>query len=192
MKRKVPFEPLLIGLLCLGPLALAVFLYYGPFDRADLPTLDNPERELIAPQVTLPAEALTRADGTLSEPDWARYRWSLIYAKMGVCDEKCLRELTRLSQVYFALGRDRDRARRVFLFAAAEPPVQGGADVLVARLDDERGARLVPLLGRRKIEAGRIFVADPLGDLVLSYPPDADQSQLLEDLKRLLDVSGIG
>lgn len=193
MRGRWRLEPVLIGLICFGPLALAAFLYYGPFETAGLPRLQNPERELIEPPLPLPAVGLTTASGETSDPSWSRKRWSLIYATLRPCGHDCLRELNRLSQVYFALGGDRDRAQRVFLFGGAPaPPFNGGADMLVATLDDPAGAELVKVLGRRKIEGGRIFVADPHGNLVLSYPADADRSQLLKDLKRLLGLSGIG
>lgn len=193
MRGSLRLEPVLIGLLCLGPLALAAFLYYGPFETGYLPHMQNPERELIRPPRQIPATRLSTASGETTSPAWSRKRWSLIYATMSACDHDCLLELNRLSQVYFALGADRDRAQRVFLFGGApEPPFEGGAGMLVASLNDPAGAALVQVLGRQKIEKGRIFVADPHGNLILSYPPDADRAQLLKDLKRLLRLSGIG
>ncbi len=33
---------------------------------------------------------------------------------------------------------------------------------------------------------GRVYVADPRGFVILSYPPDVEQKELLRDLKRLL------
>lgn len=193
MKRKLRPEPVLIGLLCLGPLALAAFLYYGPFQLSALPRIRNPERVLIQPPRRLPAVALPAASGKSAGPHWFRKRWSLIYATMSPCDHACLLEVNRLSQVYFALGGDRTRTRRVFLFGGTpKPPFEGGADMLVASLDGPAGARLVQVLGRDKITKGRIFVADPRGNLILSYPPDADRAHLLKDLKRLLGHSGVG
>jgi hypothetical protein len=59
-------------------------------------------------------------------------------------------------------------------------------------LDRERDAELIQVLGVDRLEQGRLFVVDPLGNLILSYPPDADQARLLKDLERLLSVSRIG
>jgi len=36
------------------------------------------------------------------------------------------------------------------------------------------------------LRAGRVYLADPRGNLVASYPPDVEQKELLRDLKRLL------
>jgi cytochrome oxidase Cu insertion factor (SCO1/SenC/PrrC family) len=41
-------------------------------------------------------------------------------------------------------------------------------------------------------EAGRIYLVDPLGNLVLSYSADAPEKALLTDLKKLLRLSHIG
>lgn len=192
MRGKFRLQPLLIGLLFLGPFALALFLYYGPFQTGRLPKFQNSEREFIRPPPRLPAVGLTTSSGAVSDANWARGRWSLIYARSSACGDECLRQVNRLSQVYFALGRDHDRARRVFLFGGAELPFHGGADMLVARLSDAPGRKVTKMLGAGKIQQGRIFVADPHGNLILSYPPNADRSQLLKDLKRLLKLSTIG
>jgi hypothetical protein len=37
-----------------------------------------------------------------------------------------------------------------------------------------------------------IYVVDPLGNLVLRYPRDADPSRIRKDIERLLKVSRIG
>jgi cytochrome oxidase Cu insertion factor (SCO1/SenC/PrrC family) len=40
--------------------------------------------------------------------------------------------------------------------------------------------------------AGRIYLVDPLGNLLLSYAPSAPDKALLADLKKLLRLSHIG
>jgi hypothetical protein len=62
-------------------------------------------------------------------------------------------------------------------------------------VDEPDGAELLELLrsvGLPPGEEGRVYVADPHGNLVLSYPPDADREGMRDDLKRLLSVSRIG
>ena len=41
-------------------------------------------------------------------------------------------------------------------------------------------------------EAGRIYLVDPLGNLLMSYAPGAPDRALLEDLRKLLRLSHIG
>jgi hypothetical protein len=97
-----------------------------------------------------------------------------------------------LTEVYLALGRNRARVQRILLIADENFRMTGDPELLVGYLDEERDAALVGALGLALLEQGRIFVVDPLGNLVMSYPPAPDQARLLEDLERLLDVSRIG
>lgn len=193
MRRKFPTTLLAVALVFFGPLAAAVFLYAGWSDTGRLPMLENEDRVLLEGERQIPLEPLALADGSFSEADWARSRWSMIYARMSPCDEPCLRELRQLSQVYYALGNDRDRVRRVLLFQSVPEGIQAGPDLLVGKLPEGGTGGLEALLGgERAVQDGRVFLADPSGNLVVSYPPDADQARLLRDLERLLDLSGIG
>ena len=45
-------------------------------------------------------------------------------------------------------------------------------------------------LGAQRLEVGRVYVADPRGYLIVSYPAEVEQKELLRDLKRLLSASG--
>jgi hypothetical protein len=42
------------------------------------------------------------------------------------------------------------------------------------------------------VVAARIYLVDPLGNLMLSYAPDANPKGMLDDLKRLLRLSHVG
>jgi hypothetical protein len=80
----------------------------------------------------------------------------------------------------------------VFLAAAIDFPIAERPGLVTGLLDRERDAELIQVLGVDRLEQGRLFVVDPLGNLILSYPPDADQARLLKDLARLISVSRIG
>ena len=183
--------PISIAAVCLGPLVLALLIYYLPNELTEH-RVANPDRTLLASLIPLPEVAVRRADGGTTGPDWARHRWSLIYARITPCEGHCASDLARLTEVYLALGRNRARVQRVLLLADEEFRMTGDPDLLVGYLDGTRDAELVGALGLEWLEQGRIFVVDPLGNLVMSYPPQPDQARLLEDLERLLDVSRIG
>ena len=175
----------LIGLACIGPFVLAAVLYYGPWRHSALPTLPG-VRELVQPPIALPP-------GWFDEPAaGARYRWSLIYARIAACDQQCVGDLERLRQVHLALGRDVDRVQRVYLYTGDEPQLPDDRQLLVRRLDDDRGSPVLGLLDEDRLRAGRVYIADPSGNLVVSYPPSAEQKELLRDLQRLLAASRTG
>ena len=110
---------------------------------------------------------------------------------MADCAEQCVVELNRLNQVRLALGDDLDRAQLVLLYTGNGPQLPEGAALLAARLDDRAGSALLELLGAERVGTGSIFLADPLGNLVMTYPADAEQRGILEDLERLLTVTVI-
>jgi hypothetical protein len=166
-----------VALVCLGPFAAALLIYYGPFGLTWLPQLPG-SRELLREPVALP-------------PQWrsAEARpWQLVYATIRPCEEQCARHLGRLLQVQLALGRDANRVQRAAWHVGALPQL-GDPELASHALDDEAARDLVAALGAERLSAGRVYVADPRGLVILSYPPDVDQKELLRDLERLLSGS---
>jgi hypothetical protein len=71
------------------------------------------------------------------------------------------------------------------------------SDELVAEYQGTRiiPARGSPLLSRLPADASvrdHIYVVDPLGNLMMRYPRDADASKIKKDVTRLLRVSRVG
>jgi cytochrome oxidase Cu insertion factor (SCO1/SenC/PrrC family) len=189
MKRFLTPVPLL-AILFVGPLVLAVVLYFWQGAIGGFGQIPNPDRELIEGSPQMPPIELTRPGSGVTATDGLRSRWSLIYARMPACEETCRQARERLNQVYLALGTD--RVQLVFLAPASELRSPQPVDWLTGVLDAANAADLIGVLGTERLDEGRYFVVDPLGNFILSYPADADQGRLLEDMERLLDVSHIG
>jgi hypothetical protein len=175
---------------CVGPFALALLLFYGPWGVAWLPSLPG-TRALIDPPIATPADWLA---GDPNAPGGS-YRWSLIYARITPCEQQCVQDLDRLRQVQGALGRDVDRVQRVYLHTGEASPLLDNnrpddSALVMRRLDDAAGASVARVLDAEQLRLGRVYVADPRGNLVASYPPDVEQKELLRDLKRLLAGTG--
>lgn len=172
MKTK-SWTPWLVALTVFGPFILAVVLYYGGWG-ARLPQLEG-SRELLAEPVALP-------------PGWGpepAHPWQLIYARMSPCELPCARDLGRLLQVQLALGADQEYVQRVIWHVGPLPQLEDPG-LRTLRLEDEAARGVVAALGAERIGDGRVFVADPLGNVILAYPADIEQKELLRDLKRLL------
>ncbi|HUO83098.1 MAG TPA: cytochrome oxidase assembly protein [Gammaproteobacteria bacterium] len=182
--------PLVLFLLFLGPLVLAAILYLGGPEFRPRETVNH--GELIQPPVLLPA--LEHADGTL-----LRDVWTLVYLDDGSCGAACRAALQDTRQVRLALGREGDRVRRLLF--------ESGQDALPDDLADQHPDLVVVRVGPGEADlleafpapgeasgqaAGRIYLVDPLGNLMMRYPPDTDPGGLLEDLERLLRLSRIG
>jgi len=175
MKHK-SFAPWLVAAVCLGPFVAALFLYYGPGQNW-LPQLPG-SRELLAQPVAVPSEWQGGGAG----------QWQLIYARMAPCEQQCAQHLARLLQVQLALGRDQDRVQRAF-WHVGDLPDFDDSELVAHALDDDVGRGVAEALGAERLQNGRVFVADPRGLVIVSYPPDVEQKELLRDLKRLLSGS---
>jgi len=173
MKHK-SFTPWLVAAVCFGPFAAALFLYYAPTGQTWLPQLPG-SRELLSQPVAVP-------------PEWqvgGAAQWQLIYARMAPCEQQCAQHLARLQQVQVALGRDQDRVQRALWHVGGLPDLDDPKLVTHA-LDDDVGRGVAGNLGAERLNDGRVFVANPRGVVIVSYPPDVEQKELLRDLKRLL------
>jgi hypothetical protein len=175
--------PWLVALVVFGPFALATLIYYSPWGRDWLPQLPG-QRELLSTPVTLPPEWLPDAGGA---PPWL-----LIYARMTPCEQQCAQDLDRLSRVQQALGKDQERVQRALWHAGETSPLPTDPQLRVQRLDEGPGRGIAAALGPERIGGGRVYVADPRGNVILSYPAGVEQKELLRDLKRLLAGSGTG
>ena len=180
------------------PLGVAFFLYYGPTGWR--PGGDTHLGDLLDPARPLPALALQQPDGSVTSPEWLRGKWTLLYVGDGQCDDRCRAALYLTRQTRIALNKDIDRVQRVFLvtggccdraYLAGEHP-----DLVVALVDTGAAAVLLEPFpaydGVPVASAGRIYLVDPLGNLLMSYSDAAPDKALLTDLKKLLGLSHIG
>lgn len=179
------------------PLAVAFVLYYGLGWRPDGEAQNG---DLIDPARPLREVSLARADGQLTGPGFLRGKWSLVYVGDGACDARCRQALIDTRQIRLALDQKAARVQRIFLFngqcCEAGLIEREHPDLQAARIDNAPGGELLrPFPSYDNVPvatAGRIYVVDPLGNLMMSYAPDAERKGILKDLQRLLKLSHIG
>ena len=168
---------LLVASLFLLPLAVAAWLYYSGWR----PTA-GAHGTLIDPPRSLPADVFLG-------------QWSLVYLAGGDCDERGRAVLEELSRLRLALDRDAARVRRVLLHAGecftADFP-SGAPDLVVLRASGADGAALRAQFPAAADGANGIYIVDPHGNLLMSYPATGSARGLLKDLERLLRLSSIG
>jgi cytochrome oxidase Cu insertion factor (SCO1/SenC/PrrC family) len=181
-----------------APLAIAFVLYYGAHDWKPKHTTNR--GDLIDPARPLPLSALTNPNGGTLSPQLLRGKWTLLYIGEGQCDPRCHEALTLMRQTRLALGQDMDRVQRLFLVTGnccdQAYLAREHEGLILARADDAAAAGLISLFptyeGAPVARAGRIYIVDPLGNLMMSYAPTAPTKGLLEDMKKLLKLSHIG
>jgi cytochrome oxidase Cu insertion factor (SCO1/SenC/PrrC family) len=182
------------------PLGLAFALYYGlPNWR---PTGTSSHGDLISPARRLPE--LPFKVGELGkepqvDPKFWEGKWSLLYTGPAECDARCEQALHDIRQVRLALNQDMPRVQRVFVpvgECCAEARFNGQEGLLIAQLPPEELKRFYaafPVLPEGDpASAGRIYIVDPLSNLMMSYSATAPADGMLKDLKKLLKLSHIG
>jgi hypothetical protein len=161
---------LLIGLVCAAPLVLGTLAYVF---RWDVGAPGN-YGELLPPKPLggAPFERL-------------RGKWLLVAVDVSACDAWCEKKLYYLRQLRRAQGKDMERVERVWLVSDGGKPrvelaeaIEGTVIAPAPKLDAIPGA-----------PRDHIYLVDPLGNLMLRWPRDADPSRMLKDLQRLLKVA---
>jgi hypothetical protein len=189
-----------LALIFFAPLGLAFILYYGhatwlPGGRVNAGDLVHPARPL--PPLVLPLW-----DSGDTDANFLKGKWTFLYVVHGVCGQACRTRLYDTRQVRLALDRNMNRVQRVFI---AEPECcdaqflhEQHPDLIAIRAGTE-AAPLLALLpgegdpdGSRPAEPQRVYLIDPLGNLMMSYAAGVKAKGMLEDMKRLLRLSSIG
>lgn len=179
------------------PLAIAFVMYYGFGWR---PGGMTNQGDLISPPRPIATGTLLSPQDQPIEEDVFKDKWTLVYIGNGQCDARCREALTLMRQTRLALNEDAARVRRLFLATADCCDIEylqtEHEGLITARADEASDRELLatfPTYGNIAVEnAGRIYIVDPLGNLMMSYAPDAPQKALLEDLEKLLKLSHIG
>jgi cytochrome oxidase Cu insertion factor (SCO1/SenC/PrrC family) len=183
---------LLIGvaLMFFAPLGVSFFLYYG---HGWHPGSHVNKGELVQPARPLPVAALPLASGGETDPQVLRRKWTMLYVQRGACDDNCLRHLYDTRQVRTALDREMNRVQRMFIADAdcCDMPKlrETHPDLIIVRAAPP-AASLLALLPAANSD--RIYLVDPLGNLMMFYEADSKPKGMLEDMKRLLQLSQIG
>jgi len=185
-----------LALMFFAPLGLAFYLYYGhgtwhPDGRVNAGDLVDPARPL--PSLMLPLW-----DSGNTAPNFLRGKWTLLHVAFGPCAQFCRSRLYDTRQVRLALDRDMKRVQRVFIgdsdCCEAEFLHQVHPDLITIRASAAAAPLLALLPGadRSATNAPRVYLIDPLGNLMMFYAAGAKPKGMLDDMKRLLRLSSIG
>lgn len=177
---------------CVAPVLASYTAYYflPPAGRTNY-------GELVQPQRPLPALTLRRLDGPTVDARELRGSWVMVQVDSGDCDANCEKKLWQMRQVRLTTGRDADRVQRAWMITDDMPLATrlmrefDGTAFLRARPDELAAFLALPAVPQARL-ADHIWLIDPLGNLMLRWPKDADPNRMKKDLIRLLKASGIG
>lgn len=190
-QRKSRRTLLLVAAVCFAPFIASFALYYfwQPTGRVNY-------GELIEGAV-LPTGALmpvnTGAEGKPFDPAQVRGRWVFVTVDAGACDDYCQKKLWKMRQVRLTQGKALERIERLWLVSDNQNVAPGVAKehegLWIAGAQRQAALKAFPY---REAQRDHIYLVDPLGNVVLRYPKDADPNGMKKDLQRLLRASRIG
>lgn len=183
----------LLALLFFGGLVIAAVMIQTGWRPA---TTKN-YGELVQPPRPLADAELATLDGARLRLADLKGKWTFVYFGSAECRTPCIDNLYKMRQVAAAQGKESHRVRRLFVVTET-----GAVDALRYTLKDYPGTHVVvgPAAEVQRLvtqfgadgDAHRLYIVDPLGNLMMRYPADADPRGINKDLGLLLRASRIG
>ena len=190
---------LLFAVFALPPL-LSWFLFnYTELGRG---TGSGEHGTLIVPPRPVPDWTVLDIAGKAQVEKRLHGKWTLVYLLRGRCRETCLDNLYRMRQLRLATGKYAQRVQRLVLVAGNDrqaltaEQLQDYPGQLVLFPENRDSDSLESLfkleIDDRPFTHGRLYLIDPLGNLMMSYAAQTAPKGIIKDLKRLLKYSRIG
>lgn len=120
--------------------------------------------------------------------------WLILYAVPNLCNEQCHNTLKGVNNSHIALGKDLSRATPVALVNSSNQGQEIQANSSRYWLVHQKSNQF-----NESLIANKVWVADPMGNIVLSFNPPENSDDMpvfgkaiLADLKKLLKYSKMG
>jgi hypothetical protein len=180
----------LLILVFILPFTMAVLLHF-----IDLKPSGKSYGNLVQPPKSLQIPTLKDLQGKAFKPEQWNKIWNVVTVDATGCAEACAARVHMLKQVHTSTNKDMDRVQRVLL-VPTDIGLQPYSDiqkkypdlVILAGAD----AEMVKFSAEFDASKGNVFLVDPLGNLMMSYPDKFDPKGLRSDLRRLLKNSWAG
>lgn len=182
---------LAVVLVCAAPLIFSYLTYYviKPTGRTNYGTLIDPRLHPI------PALGATALDGKPARLEDLKGKWLMVQVAPADCQKACKDQLVAMRQLRLMQGKHQNRVERVWLITDAQPL----DTVLMRVIDGTRMLRVQPEAVRQwlPVEPGgnvgdHIYLIDPIGNLMMRFPKNADPARVSKDIGKVLKASAIG
>jgi cytochrome oxidase Cu insertion factor (SCO1/SenC/PrrC family) len=190
-QRRGRWKMLLVLAVCAAPMLASYLTYYviKPGGRTNYGALIDP-RDHPIPQLSA-----TAMDGKPSSLDQYKGKWIMLLSGPSNCQQECKDRLYAMRQLRLMQGKEMERVERVWLITDDLP-------LAPDLMSDDEGTHLLrvsksALSTWLPVEQGgdasqHMYLIDPLGNLMMRFPKDADPAKVKKDLGKLLKASSIG
>jgi len=181
----------LVLAICASPLVFSYLTYYviKPMSRTNYGTLLDPR---LYPMPTLNS---VLQGGAPEELTAYKGKWIMLQVSGSDCKSDCQKGLLAMRQLRLMQGKDMDRIERVLLVTDQAPM----ETMLLREFDGTHFLRVDPAAVKAWLPAeegtsafDRLYLIDPIGNLMMRYTVDADPNKVKKDIIKLLKASSIG
>lgn len=153
--------------------------------------------ELVTPARALHIPGnLMSLQGVYVDPDLLRDKWSMIYVTDD-CEKQCEERLHTMRQLHASFAKDIQRVQRIVIASGGnlQGQYQLYPDLLIFNQPESEVSALRAQFDLPDAPAGsdnRIYLVDPLGNLMMSFPDSVSPADIRKDITRLLAYSWAG
>tara|TARA_R110002073_G_C9189316_1_gene557113 strand:- start:89 stop:670 length:582 start_codon:yes stop_codon:yes gene_type:complete len=138
----------------------------------------------------LSGSGINQQDNTIFRMKDLQGKWAILIVDSGNCDEACQTKIYHMRQVRLVQNKEKHRLERVWLIdddiiPDAELTKRYEGTFFISAKNNELLDMIPPKASQRK----HIYIVDPLGNLMMRFPENADPTKIGKDIKRLLHVS---
>ncbi|RJF97631.1 SCO family protein [Noviherbaspirillum saxi] len=176
---------------CASPMIASYLTYYviKPEGRTNYGALIDPRAH---PMPELGTVTLARTPVSL---DSFKGKWLMLQVADAECQQDCRKRLHDMRQLRLAQGKEMERIERVWLVTDNKPLettlMREYDGMQILRVQPDKLKAWLPAESNTML-ADHIYMIDPLGNLMMRFPKDADPNKIKKDLGKLLKASRIG
>ncbi|MFM9914114.1 MAG: SCO family protein [Methylophilaceae bacterium] len=147
--------------------------------------------ELVNPPQSLQLPDLSDAQGQpFSAKQWEK-KWTMVMVA-SACEAACQAQLQTLQNLRTSLAKDTERLQLILLLTADSKILPPQKVTVLMGADVADFSSQFKVAGQPTPQAGRVYLVDPLGNLMMSYASGFEPKGVRHDLTRLLKNSWAG
>ena len=184
IKRAHKQKLLAMMALLLAPVVISFALHYSDYRPGTInygELIDMEEFE---------GSAVNQEDDAIFRAGDIHGKWTMVTVDSGDCNEYCEQKLYKIRQVRTVQNKEMHRVERLWLIddnvtIDSRFLEEYERTLFVNAKDSDLLEFLKPVESQRLY----MYLVDPIGNVMMRFPENADPSEMVEDLKRLLHVS---
>ncbi len=188
---------ILLAIIFLIPISYALYLKMTGWRPAETTNFGD----LVVPAIPLKDVKLQSLDGKAVSLKDFEHQWLMVTFGEAPCSGACEQNIYKMRQTHIAQGKYQMRVRRLLVLTGDSKTLSKssfkeypGMVVVTgpASAISTFGKQFVTEEGTALDGKNRVYLVDPLGNLMMSYGADVKANGIRKDLGRLLRVSRIG